>query len=111
GNLIARPSAARTTVLAVDDDPQVLDVLEVILRQHGVAVTGIVDPLGFWDALERTAPDALILDEDMPHLTGIELCRVVRADPRRACSSSWGSRSDATSPCASPCWTSTTSRT
>jgi len=84
GNLIARPSAARTTVLAVDDDPQVLDVLEVILRQHGVAVTGIVDPLGFWDALERTAPDALILDEDMPHLTGIELCRVVRADPRWA---------------------------
>ena len=84
GNLVARPGATRTTVLAVDDDPQVLDVLEVILRQHGVAVTGLSDPLGFWDSLERTAPDALILDEDMPHLTGIELCRVVRADPRWA---------------------------
>jgi diguanylate cyclase (GGDEF)-like protein len=83
-NLVARPGATRTSVLAVDDDPQVLDVLEAILRQHGVSVTGLCDPLAFWDALERTAPDALILDEDMPHLTGIELCRVVRADPRWA---------------------------
>jgi diguanylate cyclase (GGDEF)-like protein len=83
-NLVARPDSARTSVLAVDDDPQVLDVLEAILRQHGVSVTGLCDPLAFWDALERTAPDALILDEDMPHLTGIELCRVVRADPRWA---------------------------
>ena len=83
-NLVARPNETRTSVLAVDDDPQVLDVLEAILRQHGVSVTGLCDPLAFWDALERIAPDALILDEDMPHLTGIELCRVVRADPRWA---------------------------
>ena len=83
-NLVSPPGASRTSVLAVDDDPQVLDVLEAMLRRNGIAVTGLCDPLAFWEALERTAPDALILDEDMPHLTGIELCRVVRADPRWA---------------------------
>lgn len=42
------------------------------------------DPLRFWDTLETASPDLLILDVDMPALNGIELCHIIRADPRRA---------------------------
>ena len=40
------------------------------------------DPLRFWDTLEQATPDLLMLDLDMPRLSGIELCRVVRNDAR-----------------------------
>ena len=42
------------------------------------------DPLRFWDVLEETSPDLVMLDVEMPHVSGIELCRVVRNDPRWA---------------------------
>lgn len=69
-------------VLAVDDDPQILDALSVLLGAEGMALQTLNDPLRFWSTLEAASPELLILDVDMPHLNGIELCRVVRADPR-----------------------------
>ncbi|NJQ97468.1 MAG: response regulator, partial [Hydrococcus sp. CSU_1_8] len=36
----------------------------------------------FWETLESFAPDLLVLDLEMPLVSGIELCRVVRNDPR-----------------------------
>ena len=36
----------------------------------------------FWKALHEHAPDVVILDVDMPDITGIELCRVMRNDDR-----------------------------
>lgn len=80
--VLQRSTAGETRVLAVDDDPQILAAIRVLLEGRGLRVSTLDDPLQFWDALERTAPDLLVLDVDMPHLSGIELCRVVRNDPR-----------------------------
>ncbi|HEX2189635.1 MAG TPA: response regulator, partial [Longimicrobiaceae bacterium] len=73
---------AETRLLAVDDDPQVLEAVRALLEPRGIRVATLADPLKFWDTLEETAPDLLVLDLDMPHLGGLELCRVVRNDPR-----------------------------
>jgi PleD family two-component response regulator len=73
---------AGSRVLAVDDDPQILASLRTLLEARGLTLTTLSDPLRFWEALERARPDLLIVDEDMPHVSGVELCRVVRADPR-----------------------------
>jgi diguanylate cyclase (GGDEF)-like protein len=73
---------ATATVLAVDDDPQVLAALRAVLEPRGISVTTIDDPLHFWDTLEEVSPDLLVLDVDMPYLSGIDLCQVVRSDPR-----------------------------
>lgn len=73
---------ADTHLLAVDDDPAVLAAVRALLEPRGIRVTTLGDPLRFWDTLEQTAPDVLVLDVDMPHLGGLELCRVVRNDPR-----------------------------
>ncbi|MCU1287299.1 MAG: Two component response regulator receiver modulated diguanylate cyclase [Acidobacteriales bacterium] len=69
-------------VICVDDDPDILSGLRDLLENKGVRLTTVNDPLAFWDALESSLPDLIILDLNMPHLTGIELCRVVRSEPR-----------------------------
>ncbi|HYH82084.1 MAG TPA: response regulator [Longimicrobium sp.] len=73
---------ARARVLCVDDDPHQLDAVRALLEPHGLEVHTSGDPLHFWTRLGEVRPDLLVLDIDMPHVNGIELCRVVRADPR-----------------------------
>ncbi|HET6765437.1 MAG TPA: response regulator, partial [Longimicrobiaceae bacterium] len=80
--VLRRATEVGSCVLAVDDDPQVLAAITALLAPLGTEVQGLEDPLRFWDALERWSPDVLVLDVDMAHLNGIELCRVVRNDPR-----------------------------
>jgi diguanylate cyclase (GGDEF)-like protein len=74
--------STRPKVLAVDDDPQLLAAVRLLLEEEGLEVTPLSDPLEFWNALEAVNPDLIILDVDMPSITGIELCRVIRSDPR-----------------------------
>jgi DNA-binding response OmpR family regulator len=69
-------------LLAVDDDPALLGILSVALGEAGYQFTGEREPLLFWQRLEEVNPDLLILDLEMPHVSGIELCKVVRSHPR-----------------------------
>ncbi len=82
--LLDRSEPVTATVLAVDDDAALLELAGAILEPHGFAVATLADPLRFWEVLESTAPDVLVLDVDMPGASGIELCRTVRNDPRWA---------------------------
>lgn len=67
-------------ILAVDDDPIFLSSLPPLLKPWGMTVTTLSDPAQFWDTLTTTAPDLLMLDIEMPHCNGIELCQAVRND-------------------------------
>ncbi|MBU7584600.1 MAG: response regulator [Nostoc sp. TH1S01] len=69
-------------LLIVDDDLQTLDILRTILQPWGFTLTLLDDPQYFWDTLEQFIPDMLILDLEMPKFSGIDLCQVVRNDPR-----------------------------
>ncbi|MBW4647101.1 MAG: response regulator [Kastovskya adunca ATA6-11-RM4] len=78
-----QPSSITTAeILAVDDDPQVLAVSKTLLEPWGMRVTTLEDSRQFWETLEETLPDLLILDVELNHHDGVELCRVVRNDPR-----------------------------
>ena len=79
---VSLPRFPDTTVLAVDDDPQILAAVRHLLEPHGLDVVTADDPLRFGDVLCEASPDLVMLDVDMPHLSGIELCRSVRNDPR-----------------------------
>ena len=80
--LLAVAGGDATTVLAVDDDPNVLAALRAVLSDAGHRLVTLEDPLRFWDVLEDTRPGLLLLDLDMPEVSGIELCRAVRHDAR-----------------------------
>jgi diguanylate cyclase (GGDEF)-like protein len=75
-----RDHPTKTTVLAVDDDPQVLESLQALLTPWGFQVHTLGDPRQFWEALSSLTPELLLLDIKMPHVSGIELCQVVRND-------------------------------
>jgi len=72
----------QSQVLIVDDDPQILVMLQTLLEPLGLKLTTLTDSRLLWNALEKEAPDLLILDVKMPHVDGIELCQVVRNAPR-----------------------------
>lgn len=71
---------AHFKILAVDDDAATLDQLKSILNRHSMRLTTVSDPRLFWEALQDTAPDLVILDTEMPDFSGIELCRAIRSD-------------------------------
>lgn len=81
---IAAREEERAHVLALDDDFLVLDLLRALFADNPIEVTGVSGPTEFWAALATSQPDLLLLDVDLPGVTGLELCRMVRADARWA---------------------------
>ncbi|WP_198017817.1 diguanylate cyclase [Oscillatoria acuminata] len=69
-------------IMVVDDDPQILSLVKHFLEPWGMKTIALSDSQRFWETLEVSSPDLLILDIELPHLNGIELCQVVRNDPR-----------------------------
>lgn len=68
-------------VLVVDDESDVTELLQYRLEQEGYRVATLNDPLGFVVKVREFEPDLMLLDVMMPELSGIQLCRIVRADP------------------------------
>ncbi|MBE9178791.1 response regulator [Oculatella sp. LEGE 06141] len=80
--LLQQTHPTEAMILVVDDDSQVLTALQRLLLPWGFYVSVLDNPLLFLETLEATLPDLLILDVEMPHISGIDLCQVVRNDPR-----------------------------
>ena len=70
--------AAVTTILIVDDDPDVRRFLSESLDSLGYAVVEAEDGQAGLDALARKVPDLMLVDYAMPGMTGVELARRVR---------------------------------
>lgn len=79
--VLQQSNNAEANILAVDDDPNILAILQTLLVPWGLKVHTLDNPKRFWETLEATKPDLLILDVVMPEVSGIELCQVVRNDP------------------------------
>jgi two-component system response regulator RegX3 len=67
------------TVLIVDDEPGLLDVIEPYLRDDGFDVVRASDGPSAMEAFERSSPDLVILDVNLPGFPGIEVLQRVRA--------------------------------
>lgn len=81
---LLRHSAPKTaTILAVDDDTAMLSHLEATLESHCLRVVTLSDPRLFWSRLEEVRPDLVLLDIEMPHINGLEICQALRNDPLR----------------------------
>jgi signal transduction histidine kinase/CheY-like chemotaxis protein len=65
-------------ILVADDDEAVRELAMEFLRSRGHWVTGAADGRSALAAFERVKPDALLLDQNMPGMDGLELARVIR---------------------------------
>ncbi|HSH02553.1 MAG TPA: response regulator [Anaerolineae bacterium] len=68
-------------IFIIDDDRQLLQLISVMLERGGHASTTINDPRKALDELQKSKPDAVILDVMMPGLDGHTLCRQIRETP------------------------------
>ncbi len=80
--ILDQTSPAEAKVMVVDDDVDLLGAMKIILQPWGFQLTTLDEPQNFWEVLETTCPDLLILDLEMPGYSGIELCLAVRNDLR-----------------------------
>jgi DNA-binding response OmpR family regulator len=77
------PQRSTAKVLIIDDDPAILALLSSMLTPWGLETVTLNDPQQFWEVLVTTSPDLLLLDLEMPGVSGLELCQVVRQDAQR----------------------------
>ncbi|MCZ6634546.1 MAG: response regulator [bacterium] len=69
---------AEKTILVVDDDPSVLIYLEQILKDEGYRVLTAPQAEVALQLLEVERPDLLVLDIEMPGMSGLELLERIR---------------------------------
>ena len=68
----------KTKVLIVDDEPQILRALRAGLLAHGYDVVSAADGEEALDKAATELPDAVILDLNLPKLSGLDVCRGLR---------------------------------
>ncbi|HKR00676.1 MAG TPA: PAS domain S-box protein [Pyrinomonadaceae bacterium] len=78
------PDQTRPTVLAVNDEPKVLELLTVLLEHEGYRVLTADSGLRALELAPTLEPDIVISDVVMPGMDGLEFCRRLKQDPRTA---------------------------
>jgi CheY-like chemotaxis protein len=78
----ARPR--RPHLLVVEDDEDVAHCLRLGLDRKGFAVDVALTAAAAQECLQRRLSDVILLDVDLPDLSGLELCRQLKAGPQTA---------------------------
>jgi len=68
------------TILVVDDDPNMRELLQIHLRNAGYEVRTAKDGIEAGYGVLRHRPDLIIADVQMPHMNGFEFVAALRAD-------------------------------
>lgn len=71
------------TVLVIDDQRDLAELVERALMQEGFDVIIATDGASGLSIAKEHHPDLVILDLTMPGMDGLEVCKRLRADPRR----------------------------
>lgn len=72
----------KSKILIVDDDENILSLLVDVFEKEGFIVVTAIDTEDGYKKAIKSQPDVIILDVKMPKIGGIELCRLLREEPR-----------------------------
>jgi DNA-binding response OmpR family regulator len=72
---------SRSTVLVIEDDPDIRELVEYNLKREGFKVVSAADGERGLESARRAAPDLVILDLMLPGVDGVEICRRLKEDP------------------------------
>jgi len=67
------------TILVVDDDPHIRQLLVFALTKAGLEVREAPDGEQALASVEASPPDLVVLDINMPRMNGLDVCRKIRA--------------------------------
>jgi two-component system cell cycle response regulator DivK len=68
-------------ILIVDDYPDALDVWAIFLRSSGYRVSTAADGASAIELAERLLPDLIVLDLELPHISGYDVAKRLRSNP------------------------------
>jgi two-component system alkaline phosphatase synthesis response regulator PhoP len=72
----------QSTVLIVDDNPQNVELLQAFLESLPVKIITAADGVEALEKVEQHNPDLLLLDIMMPRMSGFQVCRKLKSDPK-----------------------------
>jgi DNA-binding response OmpR family regulator len=70
------------TILVVDDDRKIVDLVSLYLKRDGYSLLTAYDGQEALDVARRKQPDLIVLDLLLPELDGTDVCRLLRAESR-----------------------------
>jgi DNA-binding response OmpR family regulator len=70
----------RPHVLIIEDEEGLLEILELNFRSAGYIVSTAADGMTAWQLYERERPDLLVLDLNLPQISGFRLLELVRSE-------------------------------
>jgi two-component system phosphate regulon response regulator PhoB len=76
------PAPVPSKILVVDDEPDVTALVAYHLKAKGYTVETVNDPIRSIGLARSFLPDLVILDVLMPGLSGLQVCRLLRSDPK-----------------------------
>lgn len=77
---VADADCLARTVLIADDDPAHLRHVREGLAPHGYQFREALDGAQALTAIREHKPDLVLMDVEMPRLTGVEVCRIIKAN-------------------------------
>ena len=78
------PIMAKGTILVIDDERDLIDLVRYNLEKEGFEVIAATDGQSGLEVASKHAPDLVVLDLMMPGFDGLQVCQRLRADPRTA---------------------------
>jgi DNA-binding response OmpR family regulator len=69
------------TLLVVEDDPEIAELITRLFARRGFQVLGAADGQQALDLIAERRPDAVILDINLPRVDGWDVCRIVKKHP------------------------------
>lgn len=72
---------AMSTVLIVEDDQEIRELIGDVLALEGYSVHSLARLAHGLDRIRKIKPDVIVLDLGLPGIGGIELLRIIKADP------------------------------
>jgi two-component system, OmpR family, alkaline phosphatase synthesis response regulator PhoP len=72
----------QSTVLIVDDNPQNVELLQAFLESLPVRIVTAGDGIEALKRVEEHNPDLILLDVMMPQLSGFQVCKRIKDDPK-----------------------------
>jgi len=73
---------ARESILVVEDEDDIRELLRYNLAKEGYQVTGVASGEEALKAARATPPDLILLDLMLPGLDGLEVCRLLKGEPQ-----------------------------
>ncbi|WP_035871207.1 response regulator transcription factor [Cucumibacter marinus] len=73
-----------STILACDDDPLILESIELLLGERGHSVMTAVNGAEAMKAIVQRRPDVVLLDIAMPEMDGLKVLEAIKGRPAMA---------------------------